>query len=320
MGSAPCRRAKGRGITMRKVAVLMGGISSEREISLQTGQGVLSALNQAGYAAFPVDLTHNLMEFVSIMNREKPAVVFNALHGKYGEDGCVQGVLNLLQIPYTHSGVLASSIAMNKSMCKRIAKTLGIRVPKEYLVDRENILDGQTLPYPYVVKPNDEGSSVGVYIIRDQKQEKELLSRWPYKKPVLMESFIPGRELSVAVRDDGSLGIVEIISKDGFYDFTNKYTSGKAQHIIPAKIAKKDYQKMMDDAYLMHQTLGCRGVSRSDFRYDESQQDGEKCLFLELNTNPGMTPLSLVPEIAAHKNISYQELVIWLVERATCDK
>lgn len=305
---------------MRKVAVLMGGISSEREISLQTGQGVLSALNQAGYHAFPVDLTHNMDEFVSIMNREKPEVVFNALHGKYGEDGCVQGVLNLMQIPYTHSGVIASAIAMNKSMTKRVAETLGIYVPKEYLVDREDVLNGKTLPYPYVVKPNDEGSSVGVYIIRNQSEEKELLSRWSYKNKVLMETYIPGRELSVAVRDDGPLGIVEIISKEGFYDFTNKYTAGRAEHIIPAKIAKKDYQKMMDAAYAMHQTLGCRGVTRSDFRYDETRKDGERCLFLELNTNPGMTPMSLVPEIAAHQNISYQQLVIWLVERATCDK
>lgn len=305
---------------MRKVAVLMGGISSEREISLQTGQGVLSALNQAGYYAFPVDLTHNMGEFVSIMNREKPEVVFNALHGKYGEDGCVQGVLNLMQIPYTHSGVMASSIAMNKSMTKRVAKTLGIHVPGEYLVDHEDVLNGKTLPYPYVVKPNDEGSSVGVYIIRNQSEEKELLSRWSYKNKVLMETYIPGRELSVAVRDDGPLGIVEIISKEGFYDFANKYTAGRAEHIIPAKIAKKDYQKMMDAAYAMHQTLGCRGVTRSDFRYDETRKDGERCLFLELNTNPGMTPMSLVPEIAAHQNISYQQLVIWLVERATCDK
>ncbi len=305
---------------MRKVAVLMGGISSEREISLQTGQGVLSALNQAGYHAFPVDLTHNTDEFVSIMNREKPEVVFNALHGKYGEDGCVQGVLNLMQIPYTHSGVMASAIAMNKSMTKRIAETLGIYVPREYLVDREDVLNGKTLPYPYVVKPNDEGSSVGVYIIRNQSEEKELLSRWPYKNKVLTETYIPGRELSVAVRDDGPLGIVEIISKEGFYDFTNKYTAGRAEHIIPAKIVKKDYQKMMDAAYAMHQALGCRGVTRSDFRYDETRKDGERCLFLELNTNPGMTPMSLVPEIAAHQNISYQQLVIWLVERATCDK
>ena len=305
---------------MRKVAVLMGGISSEREISCASGQGVLSALNQAGYSAFPVDLTHNMDEFISIMTREKPEVVFNALHGKYGEDGCVQGILNLMRIPYTHSGVMASAIAMNKSMSKRVAKTLGIYVPKEYLVDRDDVLDGKTLPYPYVVKPNDEGSSVGVYIIRNQKEEKELLSRWPYKKPVLMETFIPGRELSVAVRDDGPMGIVEIVSKEGFYDFTNKYTSGRAEHIIPAKIAKKDYQRMMDEAYAMHQTLGCRGVTRSDFRYDESKKEGERCLFLELNTNPGMTPMSLVPEIAAYKNISYQELVIWLVERATCDR
>ena len=305
---------------MRKVAVLMGGISSEREISCASGQGVLSALNQAGYSAFPVDLTHDMNAFVSIINREKPEVVFNALHGKYGEDGCVQGVLNLMQIPYTHSGVMASSIAMNKSMTKRVVKTLGIHVPNEFLVDREDVLDGKTLPYPYVVKPNDEGSSVGVYIIRNQKEEKELLSRWPYRNKVLMETYIPGRELSVAVRDDGPLGIVEIISKEGFYDFANKYTAGRAEHIIPANIAKKEYQSMMDAAYAVHKALGCRGVTRSDFRYDESQKDGERCLFLELNTNPGMTPMSLVPEIAAHQNISYQELVIWLVERAACDK
>lgn len=306
---------------MRRVAVLMGGISSEREISLKSGQGVLQALSEAGYSAFPLDLTHDVAELVRILNREKPDVIFNALHGKYGEDGCVQGVLNLMQIPYTHSGVMASAIAMDKSMTKKIVQGIGITVAEERLVDRKDIMSDNTLLYPYVVKPNDDGSSVGVFIVKTEAEKDKMLAAWPFDRSVLMETFIPGRELSVAVTDDGPLGVVEIVPKSGFYDFSNKYSQGGAEHIIPAPIAEKDYRAVMEQAYSVHKALGCRGVSRSDFRYDDTKKNAPaRMVFLEVNTNPGMTPLSLVPDIAKVKGISYQDLVVWLVERATCDK
>ena len=305
---------------MRKVAVLMGGISSEREISLRSGQGVLQALNEGGYSAFPVDLTRDVNEFVRILQREKPDVVFNALHGKYGEDGCVQGILNLLQIPYTHSGVMASSIAIDKSMTKKVVASLGVDLAKECMVEKKDVIKGDCLPMPYVVKPNDEGSSVGVFVIKTEEEKKDMIAAWPFKYPVMMEEYIPGRELSVAVSDDGPMGVVDIVPREGFYDFTNKYAQGGAEHIIPANIPQKIYDQVMEQAYEIHKILGCRGISRSDFRYDDTPKGSGRLVFLEINTNPGMTPVSLVPDIAAYSGISYQDLVVWLVERATCDK
>ncbi len=305
---------------MKRVAVLMGGISSEREISLHSGQGVLQALNEIGYSAFPVDLTHDIGEFVHILTREKPDVVFNALHGKYGEDGCVQGILNLLQIPYTHSGVAASAIAMNKRLAKKVASDIGLTVAPAKMVQKADILSDNVLPMPYVVKPNDEGSSVGVFIVKDKADEAKMLSQWFFDKPVMIEEYISGVELSVAVSDDKAFGVVEIAPKSGFYDFTNKYAPGAADHFIPAQIPQAVYEKAMAQALSMHRELGCRGVSRTDFRYDENRAENDRLVFLEINTNPGMTPISLVPELAAYSGMSYQELVLWLVERATCDK
>lgn len=305
---------------MKRVAVLMGGISSEREISLQSGQGVLHALNEAGYSAFPIDLTHDVAEFIHILTREKPDVVFNALHGKYGEDGCVQGILNLLQIPYTHSGVAASAVAMNKRLAKKIATDIGLMAAPEKMVTKADILTGHTLPMPYVVKPNDEGSSVGVFIIKTPKEEQKMLAAWPFgNKTVMMEEYIQGVEISVAVSDERALGVVEIVPRTGFYDFTNKYAQGGAEHIIPARVSKSVYDEAMRQAFLLHKELGCRGVSRSDFRYDNTNKNN-RLVFLEINTNPGMTPVSLVPELARYQGVSYQELVGWLVERAICDE
>lgn len=304
---------------MKRIAVLMGGISSERDISLQSGQGVLAALNEAGYSAFPLDLTHDLSEFMTILKREKPEVVFNALHGKYGEDGCVQGVLNLMQIPYTHSGVVASSVAMDKRIAKKVAYQIGLTVVPEIMVTKADVLNGKTLPIPYVVKPNDEGSSVGVFVIKTEEEFYKMLTTWSFQKTVMMEEYVPGIEISVAVTDEGPLGVVEIVPRSGFYDFTNKYAQDGADHIIPARIPAHVYDEAMRQAYLLHQQLGCRGVSRSDFRYDNTDNN-DRLVFLEINTNPGMTPVSLVPELAKHQGISYQELVVWLVERATCDK
>lgn len=303
---------------MKRVAVLMGGISSEREISLQSGQGVLQALNEAGFSAFPIDLTHNLDEFVQILKREKPDVVFNALHGKYGEDGCVQGVLNLLQIPYTHSGVAASAVAMNKRLAKKIAADIGLTVAGGTMVEKRDISENDPIAMPYVIKPDDEGSSVGVFIIKTVADKKKMLGQWAFNKPVMMEEYIDGIEISVAVSDEKALGVVEIVPQTGFYDFTNKYTEGGAEHIIPARIPEKIYDEAMHQALLMHKELGCRGVSRSDFRYDNTG-DNDRLVFLEINTNPGMTPVSLVPELAKYQGMSYKELVVWLVERAKCD-
>lgn len=303
---------------MKRVAVLMGGISSEREISLQSGQGVLQALNEAGFSAFPIDLTHNLDEFVQILKREKPDVVFNALHGKYGEDGCVQGVLNLLQIPYTHSGVAASAVAMNKRLAKKIATDIGLMVAGGVMVEKRDILENDPIAMPYVIKPDDEGSSVGVFIIKTVADKKKMLGQWAFNKPVMMEEYIDGIEISVAVSDEKAFGVVEIVPQTGFYDFTNKYAEGGAKHIIPARIPEKIYDEAMHQALLMHKELGCRGVSRSDFRYDNTG-DNDRLVFLEINTNPGMTPVSLVPELAKYQGISYKELVVWLVERAKCD-
>ncbi len=306
---------------MKKVAVLMGGMSSERDVSLQSGAGVLKALEKSGYIAVPLDLTSDLQAFVSQLMIEKPDVVFNALHGRFGEDGCIQGVLNILKIPYTHSGVLASSIAMNKSMCKRFVQTLGISVAEERFVSKESLKkEGIPFSFPFVIKPNDEGSSVGVFILHNQKELDELLDNWPFSKPVLAETYISGRELSVAVTDQEALGCVEIVPTKGFYDYRQKYTTvGGARHIIPAPIDPEDYKEALRQALMIHRRLGCRGVSRTDFRYDETQKQSERLVFLEINTNPGMTPVSLVPDIAKTKSISYERLVAKLVEQARCD-
>lgn len=303
---------------MKRIAVLMGGVSSEREISLQSGQGVLCALNEAGYSAFPIDLTHNLEDFVHILMREKPDAVFNALHGKYGEDGCVQGVLNLLKIPYTHSGVVASAVAMNKRLAKKVASEIGLTVAHQIMIEHKDILEKDPFPMPYVIKPNNEGSSVGVFIVKTPEDKKKMLNMWSFDNPVMMEEYVDGVEISVAVSDEQAFGVVEIVPRTGFYDFNNKYTKGGAEHIIPARIPETVYNEAMHQALLLHKELGCRGVSRCDFRYDNKSKR-ERLVFLEINTNPGMTPVSLVPELSKYQGISYKDLVVWLVERAKCD-
>lgn len=303
-----------------KIAVMMGGISSEREISLQTGRGVLEALHTNGYDAFPIDLTQDLGAFIHRLEQEKPTVVFNALHGKYGEDGCVQSILNLLHIPYTHSGALASALAMNKEMTRRLAQMAGVAVPAGGLITHEALEKGEGLDFPYVVKPNDEGSSCGVHLVFNASDKQRMMVELEPQKPLLQEAYIPGRELSVAVSDEGPMGVIEIIPREGFYDFQHKYTMGAARHVVPAKVPKEAYDRLMSAAFTVHQTLGCRGITRSDFRYDDTKPKGADIFFLEINTNPGMTPISLVPEVAAAtRGMSYDELVLWLIQRATCD-
>lgn len=303
---------------MKKVLVVMGGISSEREISILSGTNVSRALRNAGYQVVVHDLTDNMAAFIRILDVEKPDVVFNALHGKYGEDGCIQGFLDMMKIPYTHSGVLASSIGMNKDMTRRLVQNAGICVAVGGLVNRSEFLAKEP-QMPYVIKPNDAGSSVGVFLVHNKEEREEALSRWPDTQELLVEAYIPGRELSVAVLDGQGLGVVEIIPKTGYYDFTNKYTNGAATHVIPAAIDPGLYQKAMIQAETVHRLLGCRGVSRSDFRLDETGIE-PRLVFLEINTNPGMTALSLVPEIARNcRQMEYEQLVAHLVEEAVCD-
>ena len=302
---------------MKRVIVLAGGLSSERDVSLDSGRNVLKALLEKGYDAMMIDVQRPVSGLAATLEQMKPDVVFNALHGKYGEDGCIQGLLNLMQIPYTHSGVLASALSMNKQQAKTVAAMKGVDVPAGKLVSFQDIKAGQTFPKPYVIKPNDEGSSVGVHIIRTDADEKAFLSDLSERvidKLFLMEEYIDGRELSVVVTDSGAAGIVEIIPDTGFYDYIHKYTLGASTHIIPADIPAKWTQRLMNDAQIVHQAFGCRGVSRSDFRLDEKADRG---VFLELNANPGMTALSLVPEVLAEMcGQTYGDFVEELVKQA----
>ncbi|MDD3669304.1 MAG: D-alanine--D-alanine ligase [Alphaproteobacteria bacterium] len=299
-----------------KVVVVLGGMSSERAISLKSGAGVVQALRAAGYPVAAIDLTGDIAAFVRALRRAKPDVVFNALHGKYGEDGCIQGLLNMMKIPYTHSGVMASAEGMDKAVAKRIAAAAGVPVARGAVMGRT---EAAAFPPPLVAKPNDEGSSVGVHIVRTAAEKKELLRRWPAGRTLLVEEYIPGRELSVAVLDGKPLGVIEIVPRAGFYDFKNKYSAGGARHVYPAPIPKKTYDAAMRCAALAHKALRCRGVTRSDFRLDDAAGRDPRLVFLEINTNPGMTPLSLVPEIAERNGLSYRKLVERLVRGAACD-
>lgn len=307
---------------MKKVMVVMGGLSSERSISLISGSGVAEALKATGYDVITYDLTADIKDFVDTLYQEKPDVVFNALHGRYGEDGCIQGILNLMGIPYTHSGVMASSIGMNKEMTRRIVREAGIAVAEGRIVSVADIWENRDLPMPYVLKPNDEGSSLGVSIIRTSADKENFLKTASPDKKMLMEAYIPGRELSVVILDDEAIGVVEIIPQKGYYDFNNKYTAGAAEHVIPAQLPKDVYDLAMAEALKAHRVLMCNGTSRSDFRLDdETDPEHPRLVFLEINTNPGMTQLSLVPEvIRVCRGLSYQDLVARLVEEASCGK
>ena len=300
---------------MKKVLVVMGGFSDERDISLLSGHQVAEALTQSGYEVIPYDLK-DVTDFVENLKQVRPDVVFNALHGKYGEDGCIQGLLNLMKIPYTHSGVLASAVGIDKNKTRLLAKSAGVDVAAGGLMTREEFLANEP-PMPYVIKPNDNGSSVGVFIVRDETGKKAALNVWQAGESRLVEDYIAGRELSVAVWENKGVGVVEIVPKTGYYDFKNKYSEGGAEHVIPAQIPPEIYELALNRAALIHQMLGCRGVSRSDFRFDETQG---RLVFLEINTNPGMTALSLVPDIMrACQGTSYERVVSRLVEEATCD-
>jgi D-alanine-D-alanine ligase len=304
---------------MKRVAVLMGGASAEREVSLVSGKDCAEALRAAGYDVTTIDAGRDVSALIAALD-PRPDVVFNALHGRWGEDGCIQGVLDLLGIPYTHSGLLASALAMDKPMAKRIFAAAGLRCPGGKLVTREDFAKGEPMARPYVMKPYNEGSSVGVRIVRQGDNLPPLASEWPYGLAALVEPFIPGRELTVAVMGDRPLAVTELKSKSNFYDYEAKYTEGITTHLLPAPLPPKVYEAALAAALAAHRALGCRGVSRSDFRYDDTKGDGPEHLYLlEVNTQPGMTPLSLAPEQAKHVGISFRALVSWMVENAQCD-
>ena len=305
----------------KRIVVLMGGFSAEREVSLHSGAAAAGALEKAGYAVATIDVRRDLRTLIAGLEMAKPAVVFNALHGRFGEDGSIQGVLDILKLPYTHSGLLASALAMDKPAARKIFASVGIPVAEGRVVHKDEVLAGDVLPRPYVLKPLNEGSSVGVHIIQPGDNGNPLGAEdWPFGDFVLAERFIPGRELTVAVMGDRALGVTEITSDRGFYDYTAKYAPGGSRHVLPAQIPADIYAEAQRLAVLAHQTLGCRGVSRTDLRYDDTQpgQPG-KLVVLEVNTQPGMTATSLVPEQAAHAGISFPELVTWMVENAQCD-
>ncbi|MDV7340032.1 D-alanine--D-alanine ligase [Terasakiella sp. A23] len=299
------------------VAVLMGGWSSEREVSLVSGAACAKALQEAGYSVTTVDVQRDMGQVLTRLY-PKPDVIFNALHGPYGEDGCMQGFLNIINIPYTHSGVMASAIAMDKPMAKRLFEEVGIPCAKHIMAKRDDVLAGDVMPRPYVIKPTNEGSSVGVKIVLEGDNEGPFThDDWPYGEEVMVEQFVPGRELTVAVMGDrGALGVTEICTDHKFYDYDAKYVEGGSYHVVPADIPADVEEKVKRMSELAHNTLGCRGVSRADFRYDDEK--GELYI-LEVNTQPGMTPTSLVPEQAAAVDISFPKLVAWMVEEAQCD-
>jgi D-alanine-D-alanine ligase len=300
----------------------MGGVSAEREVSLVSGKACAKALGEAGYQVTEIDVGRDVGALVAALT-PAPDAVFNALHGRWGEDGCVQGLLELLHIPYTHSGVKASAMAMNKVTAKRVVAAAGVASPQGLVVHRDELRDREPIARPYVIKPINEGSSVGVRIVREGDNRPAVDDApWGFGEEVLIEPFIPGRELAVSVMGDRALAVTDIQAKSGFYDYEAKYTDGRAIHVIPAEIGPKATQAALDAALAAHQALGCRGVSRSDFRYDDTQIENGgmgELYWLEVNTQPGMTPLSLVPEQAAHLGISFPEICAWMVENAACD-
>jgi D-alanine-D-alanine ligase len=302
----------------KHVAVLMGGWSVEREVSLSSGAACARALEGVGYRVTRVEVGRDVAE---VLAKLKPDVAFNALHGRYGEDGTIQGVLEILGIPYTHSGVLASSLAIRKDKAKMVVAAAGVPVAKGVTVSRFEAAKRHALPPPYVIKPIDEGSSVGVVIVkkgREHPPQEIARPDWPCGETMLAETFIAGRELTCAVMDGKSLGVTEIRAATGeFYDYDAKYAKGGSIHICPAQILPNLYRQIEECALTAHQAIGCRGVSRSDFRYDD---ESNTLVWLEVNTQPGMTETSLVPELAAHAGMNFGELVQWIVEDASLNR
>ena len=304
---------------MKHVAVLMGGWSAEREISLRSGKACADALERSGHQVSRIDVDRDV---AATLRARKPDLALNVLHGRPGEDGTLQGLLEVLGIPYSHSGVLASALAMKKDIAKSVLKAAGVPVPGGMVVARAEAAKRHLLPLPYVIKPVAVGSSVGVFIMReDHKHPPQELTRadWAFGDQVLVEPYIPGKELTCAVMGDRALGVIEIVPTVRFYDYEAKYAPGGSKHLLPAPVPADTYREVQRLALAAHRALGCRGVTRSDFRFDDGL--GAKGLFcLEVNTQPGMTETSLVPELAAHEGISFEDLVKWMVEDASLDR
>jgi len=308
---------------MTRVVLLKGGLSAERPVSLNSGTACAKALREKGYDVTEFDVSRDLAKLVAALS-PKPDAVFNALHGRWGEDGCVQGLLELMQVPYTHSGVLASALAMDKQMSKRVVATAGVTSPEGQVIKAQDLASGDPMPRPYVVKPVREGSSVGVRIVREGDNQPPIgVHGWEPETDLLVEPFIAGRELTVGVMGDKPLAVTEIRPLgEGFYDYDAKYSEDAkvaAVHVVPAEVPEAIYTQAMDAALAAHDALGCRGVSRSDFRYDDTRGDAGRLYYLETNTQPGMTSTSLVPEQARHLGISFPDLCAWMVENAACD-
>lgn len=307
-------------MTYKKVAVLLGGLSAERDVSLSSGAGCAKALRGEGFDVVEIDPKTG--DLSAQLLAAKPDAVFNALHGRWGEDGCVQGLLELLRIPYTHSGVMASAVAMHKQRTKDIYRAAGLPVVNSIVVDRREAAAQHLMEPPYVVKPVNEGSSVGVFIIRkgDNRPPEALGSeKWTLSNEMMVEEYVPGRELTTAVMGNKALGVTEITTGLEFYDYEAKYSEGGSRHVLPAKIPESVTREAMQLAERAHVALGCRGVSRTDFRYDDSHGK-HRLILLETNTQPGMTKTSLVPEQAAYAGFSYGALCRWMVEDASCDR
>ncbi len=312
----------------KKVAVLMGGWSAEREVSLVSGGAVCQALMALGHEVVAVDVQRDALGIVQALTMQadgKPDILFNALHGRVGEDGTIQGLLEFIGIPYTHSGVLASAIAMDKPMMKLAAAAAGVRCAEGWTVTREGILaKGYPLKPPFVIKPINEGSSVGVRIIKDAKQLSQIEEDgWIYGETVLIETFIPGRELTVAVLGDKNearaLAVTELRPKGHeFYDYTAKYSDGQTDHLLPAPVPDELAEEAKRQAILSYRAAGCHGAARADFRWDDTKPETTGLVFLELNTQPGMTPLSLLPEQAAHVGMNFNDLIAWILDHPTC--
>lgn len=293
----------------KHIVVLLGGISAEREVSLSSGKACSAALRELGYRVTELDMQADVAEKLQAL---KPDCVFNALHGRFGEDGCIQGIMDILAIPYTHSGVVASAIAMDKVMAKKVFRAENIRVPEGGIVTRADFAKDDPLPRPFVLKPVNEGSSVGVFIIKSG-DNVNLDNIFSSHAEMLAEPFIAGRELAVAVLNGKALGVVELCPTTEFYDYQAKYTDGVTVHLTPAPIHESAYKEVCDLAERAHKALGCRGLTRSDFRYDDTQGEPGVPVLLEINTQPGMTPLSLSPEIANFAGIDFKTLVNMLI-------
>lgn len=304
----------------KRVAVLMGGWSAEREVSLSSGAGCVAALQRAGYDVRPIDLTRDVGALARALE-PKPDVVFNILHGPFGEDGRIQGLLDMMAIPYTNSGALASALGMDKAASRAMFKAAGLPMAPGEIWDRTALLAHTEPERPYVVKPINEGSSVGVHVVfeGDNIDLRMIAADLTAHTRVIVEKYIPGREIQVAVMGDRALGAIEIRTKRRFYDYVAKYTPGASQHLMPAPIHADAYRAACDLGVAAHEALGCRGVSRVDLRYDDTHGEPGQLYLLEVNTQPGMTPTSLVPEIAQHNGVSFEALVSWMVENAACD-